>query len=199
MGTAVPSILSKLPFDTEPGYLRDLEGKPVQFGRDRVTVNGLQIIVWVGITRNPQEPLDDNAPRIPAILDTGHSDYFTLQHFHLRKWAGMPLERFYPLGHRTINHIKVPSRKATIWLQPNLPESRALYKGKQAFPLVCEEGITIYPESGQDPDGKPYPKDYPRLPVIGMRGLTLNRLHLPIDFGRRHVFLRPPSRLAWWT
>jgi len=200
MASTVPSILSKLPFDDASGYLRDLEGQPVEFGRDRVMVKGLQVIVWVGITRYPDEPLDDNASRIPAILDTGHSHYFTLQHFHLTKWAGMPLERLDPRGHRTINHIKVPSRQATIWLQPNLPGSRALYiyKGKQAFPLVSEEGITIYPEGGVDPDGKPYPKGYPRLPVIGMRGLSMNHLRLSIDFRRSLVFLRSPSRFGWW-
>jgi hypothetical protein len=93
MGTTVPSILTKLPFDDASGYLRDLEGKPVEFGRDRVIVKGLQVIVWVGITRYPDEPLDDNASRIPAILDTGHLHYFTLQHFHLAKSAGMPIER----------------------------------------------------------------------------------------------------------
>jgi hypothetical protein len=163
-----------------------------------VIVKGLQIIVWVGITRYPDELLDDNASRIPAILDTGHLHYLILQYVHLIKWAGMPIERVGPLGNRTINHIKVPSRIATIWLQPNLPGSRSLYRGRRALPLVSEEGITIYPEAVVDPEGNLYPKDFPRLPVIGMRGLSLNRLRLSIDFGRRHVFLRPPSRLGWW-
>ena len=48
-----------------------------------------QIIVWVSVTPVEQFELSANAPRFPAILDTGLNDNFAISPIHLRAWAGI--------------------------------------------------------------------------------------------------------------
>jgi hypothetical protein len=191
----VTAIFSKLPFEIHDGELRDLEGIPVRLGRAPVRVKAYQIVVWVGISADDWT-LERSTPRFPAILDSGHSDYFSIQADQLHRWAGLHPDSLKP-GFVRINNISVPRRVATLWLQPNLPNHRGLYLGKPAFRLAGDAGIAVYPKGGQDPNGRDYPKDFPRLPILGMRGLTVSRLQLAIDFNRNRVFLRTTSRFGW--
>jgi hypothetical protein len=192
----VPSILSNLPFESRDNDLRDLEGVPIRLGRAPVRVKAYQIVVWVGISPS-RWALDQDAPRIPAIVDTGHSDYFSIQADHLLHWAGLHPDALTSMSLVNINNVAVPRRAAIIWLQPNLPNHRGLFLGKPAFRLADNARIAVYPEGGQDPTGREYPKDYPRLPVLGMRALAVSRLKRSIDFSRNRVSLRTPGRL-WW-
>jgi hypothetical protein len=141
----VAAILSKLPFEIQASDLRDLEGVPVRLGRAPVRVKAYQIVVWVGISAS-RSTLDQGAPRIPAILDTGHSDYFSIQVDHLHRWAGLHPDSLKPMGLVRVNKISIPRRAATIWLQPNLPNHRGLYLGKPAFRLADHVGIAVYPK-----------------------------------------------------
>jgi hypothetical protein len=97
-----------------------------------------------------------------------------------------------------INHVQVPVRKATIWLQPGWPNSQDTSKRPKPFRLAAGDrvGIAVYPRGGKDPNNTDYPTDFPRLPLLGMLGLTRQQLRLSIDFRKRHASLYRPFRLG---
>jgi len=187
----VPIILSKVPF-----YTQDDDARFVTFGGSRVQIKPYQIVVWIGISASDAD-LDEAAPRIPALLDTGHAHYFAIQASHLFKWAGLHPDSLIPLPDIRINHIQVPVRKATIWLQPGWPLPHHALKLPKPFRLAAGDriGIAVYPRGGQDPNNKDYPADFPRLPSLGMLGLTRQQLRLSIDFRKRHASLYRPYRI----
>jgi hypothetical protein len=54
--------------------------------------------------------------------------------------------------------------------------------------LECQGGIIVIPD--------PHDQAEPRLPVIGLRAVRWNNLHLSLDGRRRRVTIRP-SRRFW--
>ncbi len=85
--------------------------------------------------------------------------------------------------------MKIHLRAATLWIHPNAPGKRRT-NDQQPYALDLEEGIAVYPHDTG-----------PRLPVLGLRALTQNHLHLTIDGQQRTVSLRTPdwhTRLLRW-
>ena len=78
----------------------------------------------------------------------------------------------------------MPLHAARLWLHPNVPGNRKL-SGAQPIQMKIENGIGIYP----DDTG-------PRLPVLGLRALTLNKLQVVLDTDRLMVDVRT---LDWRT
>jgi hypothetical protein len=178
------AILRQLPFFDQPSAVR-VRGAPV-------SVKAHQIIVWVSISAREVLALETNCPRFPAILDTGNTQTFSIRESHLRQWAGIQ-PAFLPwLGFVRHAGRDVPMHDARLWLHRNRPGQRDSFADATALRLDFEEGILVYP------DGAPAA---PRLPLLGLRALTENRLHLKVDAERLRVSLRSRdwvTRLLWW-
>jgi hypothetical protein len=80
----------------------------------------------------------------------------------------------------------VPLYGANVWIHPNRPGKRDEFCGESPFLLRLEQGISVYPDS----------LAFPRLPLLGLRALVRNRLHLTVDPERCMVNLRTPD---WHT
>jgi hypothetical protein len=55
-----------------------------------------------------------------------------------------------------------------------------LFRGPPPFLVKLDRGVTVYPDEAQ----------FPRLPLLGLRALVRNRLHLTLDAERCVVHLR---------
>jgi hypothetical protein len=75
--------------------------------------------------------------------------------------------------------------RADVWVHQNRPGQREPADG--ALALAMDRGITVVP------DGTP---GAPRLPLLGLRAISRNRLTLTIDGGRRRVSLSTESWLS---
>jgi hypothetical protein len=157
-------------------------------GNDVVTVRPFQIVIWVSLTHARQPSLSPDAPRFLAILDPGHSHNFSIQEQHLRQWAGHTPQSLRTLGNVRVNRVPVPLLAAHVWIHPNLSGQRDQFSDHLPFCLNLIRGIAVYPP---DTPGEP------RLPLLGLRALAVNGLHLTIDGKGRRVTLRTARRF-WW-
>jgi hypothetical protein len=169
------AILRQLPF-------QEAEGE-VHVELERIPVKPYQIVVWVSVTPRTVLDLPPNAPRIPAILDTGHSHNISIQRRHLAEWARVEEGALPPLGQIRQRDRLAPLRAAHLWIHPNVPGKRDEWSGAPALRLGLDRGIAVYPGDG----------DFPRLPLLGLRALVRNRLHFTVDSERRLVNLRTPD------
>src|SRR5438034_9959113 len=94
-------ILNQVPYS-------DALGSVVVRG-EQVDVLAHQIIVWVSVSTSATLQLDENSPRIPAILDTGNTFGFSIAEEHLVRWCGLSLELLRVLGPIFINRQRVTS------------------------------------------------------------------------------------------
>src|SRR5262249_5112119 len=111
------------------------------------------------------------------------SDCWALRNFSVRRgqlvrWAGLQPEALRTIGSMRERQQQIPLHAAAVWLRRNVPGERSL-GDRGPHPLRLEEGIAIYPDDLG-----------PRLPVLGLRVLTQNRLHLTLDPERLRVDLR---------
>src|SRR5262249_43501086 len=146
-----------------------------------VPIKLYQIIVWVSVGLRQIVEWDPRTPRLPAVLDTGNNHNLSIGEGHLVRWAGMLPESLRRLGSIRERGKTIPLHAARLWLHPNVRGERRA-TGADPVPLQIEEGIAIYPDEAA-----------PRLPVLGLRALTVNKLHLTIDSERRVVSLRTPG------
>jgi hypothetical protein len=173
----MPRILDRLPIAT-----RD----DVVFVRDEmVRVKGYEVVVWVSLTVE-QALAWEGTPRIPAILDTAHTHNFSIREEQLIRWAGLRPEALRPVGHLRHEGRRLPLHAADVWLHPNRPGHRDQFLDRPPFRLELPRGIAVYPSDSR----------FPRLPLLGLRALISNRLHLAIDGARALASLRIPGR--WW-
>jgi hypothetical protein len=157
----------------------------VRVGQESVPVKSYQIIIWVSLGPPLLREWDARLPRLPAILDTGHNHYFSIQESHLRRWGGLHPESLPERRSIRERGQTVRLRRAILWLYRNRPgEVTPLDSKPVQFDLP--EGIAVYPDSA----------DFPRLPLLGLRALTKSRLRLTIDGRRLRVGLRTSP--AWW-
>jgi len=163
----------------------------VEFGGRSVDIYPHQIVVWVGLTEIDQTDPPPVDCKFPAILDTGHSHNFAISPNHLRDWARiewnqLPLERV----ERFHQGIPVPMRRANLWLYPNQSGWRDwIDPARLPILLPLDEGIAVF-GNGVDVGTKATTQLVAhRLPVLGLRAIVTNRLHLHIDPVRRHVSL----------
>ena len=66
---------------------------------------------------------------------------------------------------------------------PNQPGQRDQFRNQPPFRLELSQGICIYPKG----------RDFPRLPLLGLRTLIRNKLHFSLDAERCLVDLRTPD------
>ncbi len=160
----MPTILRKCPFfETHTTALVAGGG---------VTVRPYQIIVWVSLHPMGRPDLSPNAPRFPAILDSGHSHNFSISEEHLVRWAGFAPGALRTLGSVRITGRRVPLLAANVWIHRNQAGQRDVFAERPAFCIQLDSGIAVYPE------GAPA---IPRLPLLGLRGLRRAALQLHVD------------------
>lgn len=165
------AILRQLPFQE-----REDE---ISVGLERVPIRAYQIILWASLTTRDVLHLPPHAPRFPVVLDTGHGHNFSLHERHVTSWAQLSLDRLPKRGETKVNDQPVPLHRAKVWLIPNEPGKRDAIADHPPFSLELPEGIAIHSASS-----------FPRLPLLGLRAIVRNRLHLNIDAVNNSVNLR---------
>jgi hypothetical protein len=173
----VPTILRNLPFFDVPTTVV-VQGATISIKAD-------QIIVWVGLTAGGRADLDPASPRLPAILDTGHTHNFSIREQQLVEWAGLDPRPLTKLGEIRVGGDRLPLLEADIWLHPNEPGNRDAVTERPPYCLELDLGIAVYPRALTTA---------PRLPLLGLRALRLADLHLTIDCPSRRVTIRAPRR-----
>jgi len=172
------TILRRLPFSTKAD-------ETVVQG-ERISIRPYQIIIWISLTNPNTKELHPATPRFPVILDTGHNHNLSIHESQLTRWT---TDDFPSPSRRTAirdRGFSVALRLAKIWLFSNLRGTRDHLAERTPLALEIPEGIAIYPSES----------DFPRLPILGLRVLVKNRLHLTIDPDRCEVTLR---RTGWRT
>jgi hypothetical protein len=122
-------------------------------GEETVEIKPYQVVVWVGISARDLLEWDPRTPKFPALLDPGNNHNFSIKEEHLLRWAGIQPKLLEEQRWLQDKGTKVPLRAAALWLHAEAP-----------FRLTMAEGIAVYPEHG------------PRLPLLGLRALTQNKL-----------------------
>jgi hypothetical protein len=157
-------ILSRYPFSDRPST--------VSFQQVVEEVKPFQIVVWVGIaTRNGVSRM------LPAFLDSGHNETFSIAEGKLRAWAGIDYRALRLLPGVRIGKHLLPRCDADLVIYRNVPGRNAISTNRP-FRLSLPSGIIIQ-----------HPDTATRLPILGMRGLVENKLKLQIDGRRREVTL----------
>ena len=64
-------------------------GRGGRRGLERIPIKPYQIVVWVSVTARAVIELPRDAPRFPAVLDTGHSHNFSIQDKQLTQGAAL--------------------------------------------------------------------------------------------------------------
>jgi hypothetical protein len=158
----------------------------IAYRGQRVRVRGDQIIVWVTLTKPLTGAHDPRVVPFPAILDTGHNHTFSIQERHLIDWAGLNPAILTETGSTRDRGERIRLRAATVWVHRNEPGSRERLTADEPIELLAPQGIAIYPSGA----------NFPRLPLLGLRAITRNRLVLVVNGYRREATLRTAYR--WW-
>lgn len=139
-----------------------------------IEVRAYQMIVWVSVVPDFFKHWDPQAPKLPAILDTGNNHNFAITKDHLLRWAGIQVSGLVEKKHMRERGVLVPLHDAGLWLHADA----------EPFNLAIDDGIAVY-------DG-----NWPRLPTLGLRALTNNGLQSFIYGDTKEVVIRTPP--AWW-
>jgi hypothetical protein len=175
-------ILDRLPYSAEATFVSVPGGS--------VRVKPYQIVVAVSVNLQALPEWDPRMPRFPAILDTGNNHNLSITSGHLLRWADLQPEALRILGAIRERQQRVSLHAASVWLHRNRPGEQTV-RDQMPHPLKLEEGIAIYP----DDTGT-------RLPVLGLRALTRNQLHVAFDPERMRVNLRTPdwgTKIVGWV
>jgi hypothetical protein len=164
-------IIDRLPI-SEAGWI-----VPAPDGVEEV--KPYQIVVLVSIADEGIVVLPDEAPRFPAILDTGNNHNFAIREAQFGRWAPMILRR---TGRVEVGGFSVPLLAADVWIHPNRPGTIDP-SGEPPFRLELKGGISVYPPDVPNPA---------RLPILGLRGLIRNGLRLTMDGATRALTLESP-------
>jgi len=191
-------------------YVRDM---PFSDRLRDLTVLGLGVrafayepIVWVSLTPHEVTVLPTDAPRFPAVVDTGNTLALNIRDSHLTAWtrpglraadlplAGPPA----PVHDASGRVVPLPRRRARVWLLP-YPE------GSDLAPLDLQPvgGLLVYegpPTLRGQPAGSP--PVGPHLPLLGARGLIPKGLVVCVDYKHLLVTIRsedpPPPPPGGW-
>jgi hypothetical protein len=178
-------ILDRLPIPNTPTL--------AVVGTETVPLKKSEIIVWVSLSPKKAMNWNPAVPRFPAILDTGHTHNFAIQNQHLERWTGISAKDLRRIGHIRHTGAKMPLFAANLWLHRNFP-GECNFRPEAPFPVdLAGSGICVFPDEAK----------YPRLPLVGLRAILGNQLHLTIDGERASVTLRIPDwrtrAMAWLT
>jgi hypothetical protein len=157
----------------------------------RVNVFAYEPVVWVSITRAEVAVLPADAPRFPAVVDTGNTVALNIQEDHLAAWsvprlraADLPLASPPRRVHDASGNVAVlPRRQAKVWLHA-YPEGAGL----APLNLMAAGGILVYEPAGVG-EGQPANVQVtgPHLPLLGARGFFPTGLAVLVDYRRLEV------------
>jgi len=146
---------------------------------EEVTVRAYQIVAWASLSA--REVLDPDASRFPVILDTATNHNFAIQEAHLERWAGLSLRDLPQLGRVFLGEQELPLVRASAWLHPNRAGRRDEFAQRSSFRMEMPQGMIVFPRGLATSA---------RLPLLGMRSLVRNQLHLAIDGSKLRASLR---------
>jgi len=134
-----------------------------------------QIVLAITLTSPEVEALPGDAPRFPAVLDTGFNDNLLITERQLQDWANPDAE----LEHKAQIDDGISLHEAKIWFHRNVALSRTEYLDDDPFPLELRRGIFV----ARNDRGT-------RLPILGLRALADNQLSLVIDTLEEHLTIK---------
>ncbi len=193
-----------------PVYVRDL---PFSDRPRDLTVLGVGVrafayepVVWVSLTPHEVTVLPPDAPRFPAVVDTGNTLALNIRESHLTAWtrpglraADLPLAAPpAPVHDASGRVVPLPRRRGRVWLHP-YPEG----PGLAPLDLQPAGGLLVYdgPPASQGQPAESPPVG-PHLPLPGARGLIPKGLAVCIDYKRLLVTIRsddsPPAPPGGW-
>jgi hypothetical protein len=154
-----------------------------------VEVLAYEPVVWVSVTRPEIAVLPLNAPKFPAIVDTGNTLAFNTREDQLTACTGLKAISLPPAPPLKVTDasgsiVRLPRRQAKVWLHP-YPEGTGLMPRD----LQIAGGILVY-ESLQ-----PTQLIGPHLPLLGARAFFPTKLAVFIDYKRLQVTIGDEDRL----
>jgi hypothetical protein len=170
----------------------------------------LEPVVWISLTSPEATVLPEEAPRIPAVVDTGHTASLSIKHEHLGKLVdpaalpvlGRPAALVYADGRRA----SLPRYQARVWLHGFHPDP-----ARQPPPLrlPTRDGIICY---GPAPRPRPRTRwDWlrrfvgrassaaeavapgPHLPLLGARAFRPLGLVVQVDYSQLTLSIAHPG------
>ena len=163
----MPLVIDRLPIPNSPRNVTLANG-------DIVEIKPLQPIVWISISP-PEIVLPGiDAPRFPAVIDTGFNNTLLIQDSHLERWADLSAGklRLSPVEPVAIWGQRLHFRLADVWLYSHEMEKPALASNQMPHCLEMHPGIVVVAKEHREL----------RLPLLGMRGLAWNKTRLEVDF-----------------
>jgi hypothetical protein len=173
----MPRILDRVPIAVRDGL--------ISVPRGVAHIKAYEILIWVSLgPKKSGGKWEPGLPRFPAILDTAHTHNFSIQEQHLLQWVRLQPGMLDLLGNIRHAGRRLPLHAANVWIHRNEPGQRDRFLDRAPHLLELPRGIAVYPrEAG-----------FPRLPLLGLRALLTNRLHLTLDGERSCASLRTPRR-----
>jgi hypothetical protein len=170
----LPIVVHDLPFHSSASSVTLAEG-------ESVTVANHQIILWVSVSPVGLDEHPPEARPFPAVLDTGFNHGFLLQERHFQAWSGYDLRsnQFPVHGDLRVYRAQAKLYEADLWIHRNVRGRRDQLSAARPFRLELDLGIAISPSP-----------DQPRLPLIGLMAIEMNRLKALVDGAKQHVTLR---------
>ena len=157
-------------------------GTQVTVRGQSVAVKPEQIVLWISLAEWGMSALPANAPRFPAILDTGCNHNLLIQEKHLVEWAGIPTQHLHSLGSVRVSGRRAIRVAAHVWLHRNRHGTRDDLLPDSAFLLEMPVGIAVVPAGSGD--------SFPRLPLLGLRAFRVAGLQWHVDCRRCRLTIR---------
>jgi hypothetical protein len=147
-----------------------------------VTLRPDQAVVWVRLVPWGGRS-DPQSVTFPAVVDTGNNHIFLIPGPFFRVWARTDYRTVEPGRQVLVNGLPLrcfPFNLDLVRLRAGEPT------GRVAARLETGPGVMIIPDA--------LVSSFPRLPVLGVRSLTLNRVTFTLNGGRQTFSLSQPGR-----
>jgi hypothetical protein len=149
-----------------------------------VALRAYQAVVWVRLVTWVGPSLPDAVP-FPAVVDTGNNNSFLIPGPFFRAWARVDYRDLRPGRSVRVNGLPLKFYGLNLDLlrfHNGEPTTRV------AAHLQTDQGVMIIPDA--------LVPSFPRLPVLGVRCLTVNRVTFTLDGGRQTFSLSQPGRVT---
>jgi len=171
-----------------------------------IDLKASQIVVGISIAIDIVLELPDESPIIPAVLDTGLNHNFSIHQYHLEEGAKLPKQT---LAHHRTKRDQINAGHqydvcyASLWLHRypfelidriDLPRpwNQPVFLGK------ASEMIVYQYKDNQRAKHIVSNDVFPRLPCLGLKALTENRLRFFVDGERERSRFRISRSFTSW-
>jgi hypothetical protein len=172
----------------------EVRGTPVDF-------HAQQIVVGVSIAIDSVLTFDDDLPILPAILDTGLNQSFSIHQYHLEESAGIPKQTLahFISDQKYLTH-EYDICSASLWLH-RMPFERNNNGSPTPPPLFLgKSNHTIVYKYKKHQLAKHITDNavFPRLPCLGMKALTENHLRFFVEGKGDKSYFRVSRSFKSW-